>query len=58
VFQGCLASRRFGALVDAQRRDAIERKMTGTPTFYVNGTRFDGTLSYADLERVFVQNGG
>ena len=51
AFERCLASGRFASRVAAHRADGIRRRMAGTPTFFVNGTRFEGAITADQLRR-------
>jgi protein-disulfide isomerase len=54
-FEQCLASGQFAGRVAAQRADGIRRRINATPTLYVNGRRYDGVLSPAELRKVLQQ---
>lgn len=56
AFENCLASGRFASRVAAQRADGIKRRMAGTPTFFVNGTRFEGAILADQLRRALQHN--
>lgn len=55
AFDACLSSGKFANLVDAQREDGIRRKISGTPTFFVNGRRFDGMIPPEELRKALEQ---
>lgn len=42
TFEECLSSRRFQSRVLEQQRDGVKRRISGTPTFFINGKRYDG----------------
>ena len=48
----CVASQRFQRRVAAQQQDGVTRRITGTPTFFVNGKRFDGLIPLEQLKKV------
>lgn len=50
AFKVCLESGRFRGRIAAQRKDALSSNVSGTPTFYINGNRFEGALSYSELK--------
>ena len=55
-FQRCLSSRKFRPVVSAHRQDGTEKAMNGTPTFYINGKRFEGLqLTDEGLKRMLGQ---
>lgn len=55
VFAGCLSSGQFASRVAAQRVDGIRRRIAGTPTFFVNGKRFDGVIPPDQLRQALKQ---
>ena len=57
-FEQCFAEGRFSAVVSAHREEGDKKRIAGTPTFYVGGKRFDGTVSYEELKQVLVEHGG
>ena len=52
-FNGCLASGRFRQRVAEQFAEGKQRRIRGTPTFYVNGKRFSGALPDERLKEIF-----
>ena len=49
AFSVCLSSGKHGKAVAAQHEDGVKNKITGTPTFYLNGKRFDGYVPVEEL---------
>lgn len=56
MFAACLSSRQFSRRVAAQREDGLNRKITGTPTFFVNGKRFSGAIPIDQLKSVLMKS--
>ena len=54
----CVASQRFQPRVAVQQQDGVRRRITGTPTFYVNGKRFDGLIPLGQLKKEIEAAGG
>ena len=54
----CVASQRFQRRVAAQQQDGVRRRITGTPTFFVNGRRFDGLIPLDQLKKEIESAGG
>ena len=50
AFDECLASRRHRTGWQADRRDGQALGVSGTPTFFINGQRFEGEVTAQDLE--------
>lgn len=50
AFSTCLSSGRYAEKVRAQTREGVEKGVTGTPTFFINGTELKGALPLADFE--------
>ncbi|MDQ7030848.1 MAG: DsbA family protein [Ardenticatenia bacterium] len=59
AFSRCLQSRRYAGEVDRLSRQAVRDGVTGTPTFFVNGTKVEGVMPfeqfYAQYIRPFVE---
>jgi len=53
-FSACFASRKFTNEVQADYRDGIATGVRGTPTFFINGRKIEGVLSY-DLFQEVIQ---
>lgn len=51
-FSLCLASGKFVSAVEAQREDGVKNKVAATPTFYLNGKRFDGFVPLEDMTKL------
>src|SRR5574341_734091 len=51
-FSLCLASGKFVSAVEAQREDGVKNKVAATPTFYLNGKRFDGFVPLEDMKKL------
>jgi protein-disulfide isomerase len=49
AFNACVAAGRYRARVIAQRDDGIKRQITGTPTLYIDGRRYDGMVPIEQL---------
>ncbi|HKT15252.1 MAG TPA: thioredoxin domain-containing protein [Allosphingosinicella sp.] len=48
---GCLADRKaLDRLVEIKERGSTEYNVTGTPTFFINGQKFEGAPSWKELE--------
>jgi protein-disulfide isomerase len=47
--QTALADRRFRARVRADFTGGVRSGVNGTPTFFINGQRHDGSFEYDDL---------
>jgi protein-disulfide isomerase len=41
-YQACMESNRYAGRIEASRQEGEARGVGGTPTFFVNGARFDG----------------
>lgn len=52
AFNSCVGSGRYRARVVAQRDDGIKRQITGTPTLYIDGKRYDGMMPIGELRTV------
>jgi protein-disulfide isomerase len=51
-FRRDLDSDRIARIVEADRADGEERRVSGTPTFYVNGREYVGNRSFAQLKQI------
>ena len=51
AFTTCLSSGRFKERVSDQQEDGITRRMIGTPTFFLNGKRFNGFLTLDEMRK-------
>lgn len=49
AFEACMASERITSVVDAARAEFKRRGLTGTPTFYLNGTKVKDYREFDDL---------
>ncbi len=52
AFSVCLNSGKYGSIVAAQYEDGVKKKISGTPTFYLNGKRFDGFVPIEELKKL------
>jgi len=52
-FDDCLAAGKFRQRVAEQLAEGRQRRIRGTPTFFVNGQRFSGVLPDDALKKVF-----
>ncbi|MBF8280721.1 MAG: DSBA oxidoreductase [Candidatus Magasanikbacteria bacterium] len=52
TFDACVKSRRYETLVRAMLREADAAGVQSTPTYFVNGKRFDGTPSMEEMEKI------
>lgn len=43
---------KYRAAVAAQHEDGVKKKIDGTPTFYLNGKRFYGSVPLEDLRKL------
>lgn len=48
----CLNTGKYSSIVTGQLQDAVNKKIQGTPTFYVNGKRFDGFVPLNELRKM------
>ncbi len=51
-FSVCASSGKYAKAVAAQHEAGVKNKITGTPTFYLNGKRFDGFVPLEDLRKM------
>lgn len=52
VFSVCVSSGKYSKAVAAQQEDGVKNKINVTPTFYLNGKRFDGFVPLEDLRKM------
>jgi protein-disulfide isomerase len=52
AFSVCLSSGKYSKAVAAQHGAGVKNKITGTPTFYLNGKRFDGFVPIEELRKL------
>jgi protein-disulfide isomerase len=52
TFSKCLTSGKNVSAVATQHEDGVKNKITGTPTFYINGKRFDGFVPLEELRNL------
>ena len=51
AFGICLNTGKYSAAVAAQLEDGMKKKISGTPTFFLNGKRFAGFVPLEDLRK-------
>lgn len=56
AFGACLSTGKQAGTVAAQRQDGENKKITGTPTFYLNGKRFNGFVPLEELRKMMGVN--
>jgi protein-disulfide isomerase len=49
AFNTCLDSGKYAALVNQQKAQGEQQGVTATPTFFINGKRYEGVLSAQQL---------
>jgi len=49
AFNACLSSGKYATAVQQGTSLATQRGVTATPTFFINGQRYEGVLSYSQL---------
>lgn len=52
AFNMCLNTGKHAGTVAAQQADGLKKKIDGTPTFYLNGKRFDGFVPLDELRKM------
>jgi len=52
AFQACLASGKFKDKIEADRQDGSKVGVSGTPSFFINGTFLSGAQPLADFEKI------
>jgi protein-disulfide isomerase len=52
VFSVCVSSGKYSKAVAAQYEAGVKKKITGTPTFYLNGKRFDGFVPVEEFRKL------
>jgi protein-disulfide isomerase len=48
-YDACMQSGRFASRIEFSRQEGINRLVDGTPTFYINGTKFSGARATSDV---------
>lgn len=56
AFDTCISSGEFRQRVADQREEGIKRRIRATPTFYINGKRFMGTIPYEQLKQLLISS--
>ncbi len=51
-FNICMNSNKYVSAVAAQREDGVKKFIKGTPTFWLNGKRFDGFVPVEELKKL------
>lgn len=51
-FQTCLADETYAGKVSAQTKDAQSKRIIATPTFFVNGRRYEGTRPLDEMRQL------
>jgi protein-disulfide isomerase len=52
VFSVCVTSGKYTNAVAAQHEAGVKNRITGTPTFYLNGKRFDGFMPVEEFRKL------
>jgi protein-disulfide isomerase len=52
-FQNCFDTQKYLALIDKNLSDSKTLGVRGTPTWFIDGEKVEGTLSLAELEQIF-----
>jgi len=52
VFSVCMTSGKYTKAVPAQHEAGVKKKISGTPTFYLNGKRFGGFVPIEELRKM------
>ncbi|OGW39295.1 MAG: hypothetical protein A2X58_13095 [Nitrospirae bacterium GWC2_56_14] len=52
TFSVCVTSGKYTKAVAAQYEAGVKNKITGTPTFYLNGKRFDGFMPVEEFRKL------
>jgi serine/threonine protein kinase/Tol biopolymer transport system component/predicted DsbA family dithiol-disulfide isomerase len=58
AIQECVESERFSAVVNAGLQEGVRLGVSGTPTFFINGTRLVGAQPWSAFEPFIKQGGG
>jgi protein-disulfide isomerase len=51
-FSLCVSSGKYAAVVEAQREGGVKKLIRGTPTFWLNGKRFEGSVPLDELRKM------
>ncbi len=51
-FSICVSGGKYAAVVAAQRESGVKKKIRGTPTFWLNGKRFEGGVPLDELRKM------
>jgi len=51
-YQKCVASERYRERIEQATRQGAKLKISGTPTIFINGERFVGSMKYPELEKI------
>lgn len=51
-FGMCLSTGKYAGVVAGQQADGLKKKIEGTPTFFLNGKRFDGFVPLDELRKM------
>jgi protein-disulfide isomerase len=51
-FESCLRDQKLYDAVNAVRSRGEKLGVTSTPTFFINGQRYSGNMSIADIEKI------
>lgn len=54
-WEKCFDARKYQPRIDANTAEALRRNVSATPTFYVNGKQFTGSISYDQLKSMVDQ---
>lgn len=57
-FKTCLKSGKYTARIDSQYQDGLNKRVSGTPTVYVNSKRFNALPDYTKLKTAIEQAQG
>ncbi len=58
TFEECLGSARYKDRIVAHAEEASAKRISGTPTFYINDRRVNGVVPYDSLRMMVVESGG
>jgi len=48
-YDACMKSGRFASRIEFSRQEGLSKLVDGTPTFYINGKKFDGPRANSDV---------
>lgn len=51
-FSLCMSANKYAAIVSAQHEDGVKLRISGTPSFYLNGKRFNGFVPLEELRKL------